>query len=288
MTKRVLIVDDEPNVAMMLSDTLEVLGDDYTFEIAHSGGEALEKINHENFNVVITDYNMPGMTGLDLAQAIRHVSPTTQVVLMTGYGTEELRNVASKLQVDGYLDKPFSIQQIRQVVQHAIGQTKKQAKDAKPSPTGLDDAAYKKLTDLRSNTGALCVLLITSNGYPVSVVGHTDKLDVTTASTLVAANFLAAAELANMLHTDASIFKSSYYEGESYSIYSYDVDRQYLLVVIFDAKSKPGVVWFYTKQIAAELKPLLEKSQQTTEFNWDSSNEGSIEDELDAGFDDLF
>lgn len=285
MTKRVLIVDDEPNVAMMLSDSLEALGSDYQFDIAHSGGEALDKVLKEQYMILITDHNMPGMTGLDLAQAVRQVSPDTQVVLMTGHGTEELRNVANHLKVDGYLDKPFSIKQIRQIVQHAVKQTQQPQKQSASEESRLDHETHEKLKVLASNTGALCVLLITTNGYPVSVVGHTDKLDVTTVSTLVAANFLAAAELANMLHTDASIFKSSYYEGDNYNIYSYDVDRQFLLVVIFDARSKPGVVWFYTKQTAAELIPLLAK--QATQFNW-GPEERTLDDQLEAGFDDLF
>lgn len=280
-----LIVDDEPNVALLLSDTLETLGNNYQFDIVHSGHEALTKVNNHYYVMVITDYKMPGMTGIDLAQAIRQISPNTQVVLMTGYGTKALQSVAQQLEVAGYLDKPFSIKQIRQVVQHVIEQTTQSELDEQPEPTGLDPEVRQNLVDLHVQTGAQCVLLITSNGYPVETVGYTHQLDVTTASTLVAANFLAAAELANMLHTDTSIFKSSYYEGDAYNIYSYDVNKQYLLVVVFDAKSKPGVVWFYTKKAAATLTPLLEN--QSTQFNWGDEEE-YLDAALEAGFDDLF
>jgi len=169
------------------------------------------------------------------------------------------------------------------VVQHAIDQTRQAKTTPPPKQQGLDTAAYEKLKILQSYTGAQSVLLITSTGYPVAEIGHTDKLDVTTVATLVAANFLAAAELARMLDSDVSIFKSSYYEGDNYNIYSYDVNKQFLLVVIFDARSKPGVVWFYTKQAAAELSPML--VDQTKQFKWKA--EDDVADTLEADLNEL-
>jgi hypothetical protein len=114
-------------------------------------------------------------------------------------------------------------------------------------------------------------------------VGQTKKLDITNISALVAANFIAAAELANLVGSPNSIFKSSYHEGNDYNIYSYDVNGELLLAVIFGTESKPGVVWFYTKQTATELTPLLKK--QPHHFSVAEEDIGSA---FDAEFDKLF
>ncbi len=285
-TKRVLIVDDEPNVATMLSVALEKLGKDYIFEIAHSGPEALAKVEQREYALLITDYNMPELNGLDLAQAVRKISAGTQVILMTAYGTNRFRNAIDHFELDGYIDKPFTADQIRQIVKNAVERTSQaQAEQqAHSDPQPLEEAAYEHLKSLRASTGARCVLLLSSNGFPVSVVGETKDFDVSSVSALVAANFLAAIELANMLGNNTSIFKSSYHEGNDYNIYAYDVNGDLLLAVIFGAECKPGVVWFYTKQVAAELTAL---APQNPGANVDFRNE-TVDAALDIEFNELF
>jgi predicted regulator of Ras-like GTPase activity (Roadblock/LC7/MglB family) len=139
------------------------------------------------------------------------------------------------------------------------------------------------LKSLRVHTGAQCVLLISSTGYPVGVVGQIVNLDISSIGALVAGNFMAAAELANLLGSSHSIFKSSYHESDDCNIYAYNVDGEFLLAVIFGTASKPGVIWFYTKQTAAKLAPLL--VNQTVKFNFTHTDVRTI---LDDEFDQLF
>lgn len=119
--KRVLIVDDEPHVTMMLADSLEKLGEDYAVEMAHSGDEALTKVRQATYAVLITDYKMPGMNGLDLAQTVHRLSPETRIILMTAHGSDTLRDIVRQMELDGYLDKPFSVAQVRDLVRSAVG-----------------------------------------------------------------------------------------------------------------------------------------------------------------------
>jgi len=285
--KRVLIVDDEPNVALVVSLALKKLGEDYIFEIAHSGPEALAKVKQNDYALLITDYNMPEITGLDLAQAVHQISADTQVILMTAYGTDRLRGILDRFKLAGYIDKPFTADQIRQVVKHAVERTN-QAQSAERQRDShqpfLEDAAYEHLKSLRSSTGARCVLLLSSNGFPVSVVGQTKDFDVATVGALVAGNFMAATELANLLGSSTSVFKSSYHEGNDYNIYSYDINGDLLLAVILDAESKPGVVWFYTKQVAAELATLATQNQ-IANF---TLTDAEVDTALDLEFNELF
>ncbi|MFN8453966.1 MAG: response regulator [Anaerolineae bacterium] len=283
--KRVLIVDDEPNVAMVLSACLERLGDDYICEIAHNGSEALSKLQQASYTLLLTDYNMPGMTGLELAQAVRSHSPATQVVLMTAYGTESFHDALGSLKLDGYIGKPFTADEIREIVKQVVSRanaaTQTETVHNNADDPIVDQAIEQQLKSLRSHTGARCVLLLSSNGYAVNVVGQTQDLDITSVGALVAANFMAAAELAKLLG-GRSVFKSSYHEGDDYNIYAYKVNDDLLLAVLFGSESKPGVVWFYTKQTAVALLPLVPAQPARITF---AENINTV---LEAEFDQLF
>lgn len=283
--KRVLIVDDEPNVAMVLSACLEKLGNDYVCEIAHNGNEALSKLQQAPYTLLLTDYNMPGMTGVELAEQVRTCSPATQVVLMTAFGTETLRNTIGSLKLDGYIDKPFTADEIREIVKQVVSQanaaTHTEVANYNTDDQALSQAIEQQLKSLRSHTGARCVLLLSTNGYAVNVVGQTKDLDITSVGALVAANFMAAAELAKLLG-GRSVFKSSYHEGDDYNIYAYKVNDDLLLAVLFGSESKPGVVWFYTKQAAAALLSLVPAQPPRLTF---TDNLTSL---LEAEFDQLF
>ena len=248
--QRVLIVDDEPNVSMVLAESLS---GNYQVETANTPEDALSLLRQSFYQLMITDYKMPGMNGLDLAREARRISPDTQIVLMTAFGTEGLKDAAGKLNLEGYISKPFSIKQIRAIVEQAVSQAPHSQPVARQGEA--DTAAYKELQRLQADTGARCVILLSSSGYPIRTSGQTGGLDISSLSALVAANFLAAAELARLLGR-GTVFKSSYHEGHDAAndnIYAYAIDQDYLLAVVFGAESKPGAVWFYTKQTASTL-----------------------------------
>ncbi|MBN1219012.1 MAG: response regulator [Anaerolineae bacterium] len=258
MPKRVLIVDDDKEILMMLQFALKKLGSEYEIITAEGSVEALEKIEYESpFDLVVTDYVMKEITGVDLARAVRRISPGTPVVLMTAYGTKRLRATTESLGFDGYLDKPFTVQKIRGIVTQMI-KTGRSTRGTAPleSSVVVSDNVLDHLKALNVNANARCVLLLRSDGYPVHVVGEARNLRVANISALIAANFMAAGELANLLGNQRE-FKSSFLEGDGYNVYAYDVNGMYLLTVVFDANRKPGVVWFYTKQTAIVIAPLL-------------------------------
>jgi CheY-like chemotaxis protein/predicted regulator of Ras-like GTPase activity (Roadblock/LC7/MglB family) len=259
--KRVLVVDDEPNVAMVLAGNLEKLGQEYIIDTASSGEETLAMLKKTAYALIITDYRMPGMSGLDLAQEVRRHYPETEVILITAYGDDKLRDITARLNLAGYVDKPFTMEHICEVVKRVVECTQNQTPCS--GARRLEPTVHKHLQELRVNTGARCTLLLSSGGYIVDSAGETDGLDVVSLGALIAANFMAAAELAKMLGS-GSIFKSSYHEGPDYNFYSHDVNGDLLLTVIFGVETKPGVIWFYTKRTAAELAPIFEAEVANT------------------------
>lgn len=264
MSKRILIVDDDKDILLMLEFSLKKLGPEYEVATAQGSVEAMALIEQNPFDLVLTDYMMKYMTGVDLARAVRRMAPGTQVILMSAYGSKRLRATTKFLGFEGYLDKPFDVQKIREIVKNVLepGPKRPDLQRSSKSPEFVE-AIRASLQTLQVSTNARCVLLLTVEGHPIQVVGQTDNLRISNISALIAANFMGSTELANLLGNRA-VFQSTFLAGEDYNLYVYDVNREFLLAVVFDANRKPGVVWFYTRQAATDLIPLLEQSSNHT------------------------
>lgn len=132
VTRRVLLVEDEITVAFLMKESLLDLGAEYQIEIASSGEEALAKVEAGEWDVVVTDQRMPGITGLELIQTLKDKAPATRAVLMTAFSSEEIQQAAQRLNVYNYLTKPFPLADLRRVVQEAVSLKDVETRDAPP------------------------------------------------------------------------------------------------------------------------------------------------------------
>ena len=113
---RVLVVDDEESLALLLKRTLEL--DGYQVSTAHNGLEALKLLREQPFDLVITDYMMPDMDGLEMIRQmksddnLRHV----KVIMLTVSDFKDTLDEALALGVDDFVTKPFDFQEILSVV----------------------------------------------------------------------------------------------------------------------------------------------------------------------------
>ncbi|GAB4327636.1 MAG: hypothetical protein Kow0037_01350 [Calditrichia bacterium] len=114
--KRLLIVDDEETLTFSLYQTFIKAPIECEVVTASDGNQALEKIQKESFDLVITDIAMPGLSGLELLSIIKRKNPTTKVVIITAYGSDEREEFARKQGAEKYIEKPFDIHQIRDIV----------------------------------------------------------------------------------------------------------------------------------------------------------------------------
>ena len=121
-TRKVLIVDDNPNMSVLLSDILEIF--EYKGYHADDGTEALERLRKETYDLVFTDLRMPRMDGYDLLQAIKTEHPKIPVVVVTGYSIEESQDHMLSQKADGFLHKPFKVNEIEAILNKLLGQTK--------------------------------------------------------------------------------------------------------------------------------------------------------------------
>lgn len=118
--KRILVVDDEVKLAFLLKQSLLGLGPEYEIDTANSGAEALKILERDPCDLVITDFRMRGMGGLELMRLIKTESPETLVILMTAYGSPEIVAEAKRLQAYRYITKPFPIEEFQQIVKEAL------------------------------------------------------------------------------------------------------------------------------------------------------------------------
>jgi len=116
----VLIVDDEQLLVRTLSSVLSEYG--YRITVAGSAEEAAPRIfGQERFDLILLDNRLPGESGIDLMQRIREQAVRSKVILMTAYGTAEVRRQVERLEVDHYLTKPFDLGVVVEEVRALIG-----------------------------------------------------------------------------------------------------------------------------------------------------------------------
>lgn len=118
LNKDVLIVDDEPQMLIAMNETIRRSG--YSITTAGSGLEALDLLKESRYRLVITDLRMPRVTGIDLLREVKSLSPRTQVVLVTAHGTVNNAVEAMKMGAFDYLMKPFSSEELKQIVSRAL------------------------------------------------------------------------------------------------------------------------------------------------------------------------
>jgi len=111
---RCLVVDDEQAVAMVLSDMLASTGHDV--EHVGSGRDAIARFSADRFDLVLTDLAMPGMTGWEVARAVKDAAPATRVILVTGFGVEVSPEDLRANGVDLVLAKPLRLEDIERAL----------------------------------------------------------------------------------------------------------------------------------------------------------------------------
>ncbi len=117
-TANVLVVDDEVANRYSVSKTLQRVG--YLVSESATGEEALEALQDQAFDVVLTDIRMPGLDGVELLRRIKDEAPDMIVILMTGYASLTTAVEALRLGAHDYLIKPSSSQDIRQSVSRGV------------------------------------------------------------------------------------------------------------------------------------------------------------------------
>ncbi|HXW01030.1 MAG TPA: response regulator, partial [Anaerolineae bacterium] len=117
-SEKIIIVDDEIDVLDLCKRILEAKG--YQVTTARDGHQVVEFAKKEHFDLLLTDIRMPGMSGLDVAQAVKQFAPNVICVTMTGFSTMDMAIEALKLGIDEFIMKPFSPDELSMTISKAL------------------------------------------------------------------------------------------------------------------------------------------------------------------------
>lgn len=117
---RILIVDDEQHIRELL---LQFLAERYHCEAVASADEAVVSIANGEYNVVISDVDMPNMNGIELCRRIKEIAADTALILMSGDLDDAKRTAAADAGASHCFQKPFDLKAIEAVIRQTIGQT---------------------------------------------------------------------------------------------------------------------------------------------------------------------
>ncbi|MGH2592906.1 MAG: response regulator [Anaerolineae bacterium] len=259
LRKRILIVDDEPKVGYFLKESLESLGRGYDVSHVQSGEAALAEMARRPFELVVTDLRMPGLTGLDLLDRVHEVSPGTRTILITAYGSDDVESESKRLNASHYFTKPFQIDDFTAAVQDVLADETPGIANAGDLGGERLDRITQRLSDLRFEVGAQCILFADTTGRLLAEVGPADGFTPVALAELMSGGFNTLFEIARHLH-EGHAFNLIYHEGVRYDIYAANVGDKLFLTLIFDRRqgaSRIGMVWLYTKRAIQDLLDLV-------------------------------
>lgn len=110
MMKRILVVEDEPDMQSGIKDNLEFEG--YDVDTASDGKEGLQKILTDSFDLVLLDVMLPHISGFDVCKKVRHENNNTPIIFLTAKGEEIDKVIGLESGGDDYLTKPFSLREL--------------------------------------------------------------------------------------------------------------------------------------------------------------------------------
>ena len=150
LTNHLLIVDDEAGVCLLLKEWLTEEG--YTCQTALSGEEALVMLQEREFDAIISDLSMPGISGLELLARVREAYPHTAFLMATGVGDIRLAVQAMKQGADDYLMKPFQLEAVVASLARAL-EMRRLERELDNYRTHLEDMVDKRTGQLQAALG---------------------------------------------------------------------------------------------------------------------------------------
>lgn len=113
----ILILDDEPIVSKRLQPALEKIG--YEVESFYKSEEAMARVKERRFDIVVTDLKMEGISGMEFLAEVKKLSPSTEVIIITGFATLDTAKESMRKGVFDFLAKPFKLGEIQEVIRKA-------------------------------------------------------------------------------------------------------------------------------------------------------------------------
>ncbi|MCB9007106.1 MAG: response regulator [Ardenticatenaceae bacterium] len=270
--KQILVVDDHFEMLEFLRSMLELSNQDCEVLAVPSAEEGLLELRRAQFDLLITDVRLPGMSGFDLVRRIKTLGRDLPVIMITAYSSSQGKKEAAELGVYRYFQKPLDTDSVLTAVHTALhgesvalpptGPLKSVAKS-----TAVSNDLQRRLDSLRVDTGAMHLTLATTVGEILFSAGDGRQFDLKKLMGIVADNLSNSFLLADELGA-AEPFTLQYHMGDDFEFYCANVGRSHFLTLFFDMASRRGrigTIWVFTQRAIKDLLvmlPSLERSPQ--------------------------
>ncbi len=257
---RILIVDDQRDIARVLRTALELTNRGYFIVDVPSGEEAMLEVQRKEFDILVTDYRLPGMTGPELILKVRKKWHGMKAILITGNPVAEVKKEIREKGIEvlvGIFEKPVDMTAFTAAVDTAVFHEKE--KKAQPvvmaeDPLGeipvFDEGVMAELlSGLMRDLGCNAVVMADRRGKVLLGEGQIDQsLRFSELAVLLAGNFTTTAQITGYLGQAPSP-AVHYYEGEWNDIYAISVGLHFFITIVFPGGSQKqmGAILRYGK-----------------------------------------
>ncbi len=280
----ILVVAQDQQMRHELVDTLEEAGGHQTVA-AHTFEEALSEILLRDFDLILTEANLPDLSGMDLLAVVSGLRPKARVIVIDDKLSARSAVSVFRLGAADYLYKPlnmtFALMQVeRQLAQKRAEESEPQPESRQPPATSeqrdrskrinpksrpaalvLGREQFKQiemeLNRLLSYVKASFAGLVDTDGNMMGAAGTLDSYDLQVLTRALNIDHSAQQSLAELL--DENKFHSTYFQGDENGVYiiEFGTDFTVSLAVICGHQVKPGMVWLYSKRTAAIIDDIL-------------------------------
>lgn len=168
---RILLVDDQRDILKMLHSTLERLTHELEIIETPSGEEALLEASREKIDLLVADYRLPGMTGVELMHKVRARYPDVRVILITGMTERKVREEMLNAGAMAVFDKPISLTDFLDAVERALGLDRTIMPAEGEAESGQQQTLSNLLANFRQDLDAQAVYLLSDRGRVLACAG---------------------------------------------------------------------------------------------------------------------
>ena len=261
---RVLHVDDDPQFTDLTATLLERDDDRFVIETATSAGEGLEMIEDGHPDCVVSDYNMPGMDGLELLEAIRDEHPDLPFILFTGKGSESVASDAISAGVTDYLQKASGTERYELLA----NRIRNAVQSRRTTRRAARQKELMRLTEFAGDTGSFELnpetgdIIITDGAR--RILGARDRAELTLESSL---EFFRPEDRTEIVHTIARVHRTGEKDQAVWPYRHPDGDQRLLEVTYTPTVEREmTVLWGIIRDITEQRERQHELKQIETLF----------------------
>ena len=282
---RVLIVEDQREVSRLLHASLDTLEQDIQVVEIPSGEEAILDASRNKTDLLIADYRLPGITGIELMRKIRHHQPAIKVLLITGLTDPKVRAEAAEARVDAFFLKPIPIADFLDAVERNLGLVESHlpAEPIAPPKTEEKVNIADLLAGLRKELKATAVILLNDRGIIQARAGDLpdSSVEVALVSSLLAI-YSAGQKISHLTGQKRASSWHIFYNGD-YDVIFAPVGLTHAILLIGKKLAAEERTFKTLKAFAAVREPIKKGLGDTSPLPAKAATDEAVTTPLESG-----